>query len=147
MAKRTLAYPLSTSRRSLLVSASALLAFAPFAALGAQIMRPVGISDLVDDASQPTDRARDLAGKVIRLRGYPAPVSLQAGAALTLTGGSLAPCQLCGNVHDAGPAILVQPKDGLPASLSMLRIVEVTGVLEIAAEGDVRLLDASVALV
>lgn len=144
MAKRILVQPVSTSRRSLLLSATAVLAIAPFAASGAQFIGPVGISDLVDDEGRPTERAHALAGKIVSLRGYPAPRSTDPRAAISLTDVSLAPCQLCGTVHDAGPAILVQPKDALPPSLSMLRIVEVTGRLDIAHEGDVRVLDASV---
>jgi hypothetical protein len=146
MAQRIHSGNFVASRRSILAGTSAVLALAPFAATAAAsdlVSGRVAITDLVDDTGGPTQRARGLAGQAVTLRGYAAPSSLGAAAALELTEASAAPCQLCGTIHDVGPAVLVKPKDALPSSLSMLRIVEVRGNLGIG-DGKVRLEDATI---
>jgi hypothetical protein len=146
MTQRFSSQRFNASRRSILASASALLALAPFAAKAAAsnaVAGRIAIADLVNELGQPTQRARELVGQAITLRGYAAPSSLGAAVVLALTEGSQAPCQLCGTIHDAGPAVLVKPNGTLPSSLSMLSMVDVRGKLTVG-DGEVRLEDATI---
>jgi len=145
MARRFYPGKFVASRRSILAGTSAVLAFAPFAASVAAsdvVSGRVAVTDLVDGAGLPTQRALGLAGQAVALRGYPAPSSLGA-TVLALTEASSAPCQLCGTIHDAGPAVLVKPKGVLPDSLTMQSMVEVRGRLGVG-ENEVRIEDATI---
>jgi len=63
---------------------------------------------------------------------------------LALTETPSGPCGLCGLSHNAGPALLVDVAGPVPA-LAAQQIVAVSGRLDIANDGAVRLTDAAVA--
>jgi hypothetical protein len=125
-------------RRTILAALGA-VALAPFAAQAADSPR---ITDLVDSAGSATDRARALAGRDVTLRGY---LDLAPGARdLILTEMPSGPCGLCGVSHDAGATLLINVDGPVPA-LAAQQMVVVSGRLEIAGDGTVRLVRAAVA--
>jgi hypothetical protein len=141
--------PFSASRRSILTGMTALLGIAPIgtkAAVAGVLGDDFAVADLVNEAGAPTERARTATGRVITLRGYPVP-TFASPTVLALSDFSPAPCQLCGLLHDSGPAIVVEAKDTLPDGLSMLRMIEASGRVTVADSGDIRLTDAVIRLI
>jgi hypothetical protein len=137
-------------RRSILKGAAVAVAFASVAGKTVAAHAFVGsmtIDDLVDASGAATERALALVGSVVAVRGYPSPTSLSSPTLLALTSGSSAPCQLCGSVHDSGPAIAVEAKAALPGNLSMLKIVEVSGSVAVTDSREVRLVDAAIQVI
>lgn len=131
--------PLAPLPRRTFLAALSAAALAPLAARAADGPR---VTDLVDAAGQATEAARALAGRTVTLRGY---LDLAPGArSLILTETPSGPCGLCGLSHDAGPALLVDVAGSVPA-LAAQQIVAVSGQLDIATNGAVRLTRAAVA--
>ena len=105
-----------------------------------------------DDAATPL--ARCLDGTAIRVRGYLAPSLVARPDRLLLTGASLAPCQLCGNIHGVPVGLQIEPSGPLAANLAMHEAVDVSGILSLdppdAADArcirDIALLDSTIAL-
>ena len=131
--------PLAPLPRRTFLAALTAAALAPLAARAADGPR---VTNLVDAAGQATEAARALAGRTVTLRGY---LDLAPGArSLVLTETPSGPCGLCGLSHDAGPALLVDVAGPVPA-LAAQQIVAVSGRLDIANDGAVRLTRAAVA--
>ena len=119
------------------------------AALGAAALAPLAtqaadgprVTDLIDATGQATEASGALAGRNVTLRGY---LDLAPGVrSLVLTETPSGPCGLCGLSHDAGPALLVDVAGPVPA-LAAQQIVAVSGRLDIANDGAVRLTNAAV---
>lgn len=79
----------------------------------------VQIHDLVDSEGAATLLARRLDGRTIQLAGFVAPSLIADPGRFLLTARSLAPCQLCGNIHGAESGLLVEPAapDRTPAAM------------------------------
>ena len=131
--------PLAPLPRRTFLAALGAAALAPLAAQAADEPR---VSDLVDATGQATEAARALAGRTITLRGYLDLAPDLRSLALTETPSG--PCGLCGLSHDAGPALLVDVAGPVPA-LAAQQIVAVSGRLDVANDGAVRLTNAAVA--
>lgn len=123
-------------RRSVLIGLAGVAGLAP-AARAAPSAAALG--DLVTGEGGASGLARSLAGTIVTLRGYLAP-SLD-GREFPMTDASAAPCQLCGNQHEAGRAILVRVA---MLDVPVLERVEVTGRLEVDEAGGVRLIAAGI---
>ena len=95
------------------------------------------IGDLVDDTGAATALARARAGEQVRVAGYYAP-ALRAGALFDLYERTTAPCLACGLIHDPGASLAVGGAEP-PADLSMMRSTDIVGRLEIAEDGEPRL--------
>jgi hypothetical protein len=131
--------PLAPLPRRTFLAALGAAALAPLAARAADEPR---VSDLVDATGQATEAARALAGRTITLRGY---LDLAADVrSLALTETPSGPCGLCGLSHNAGPALLVDVAGPVPAFAAQ-QIVAVSGRLDVANDGAVRLTNAAVA--
>lgn len=131
--------PLAPLPRRTFLAALSAAALAPLAAQAADGPR---VTDLINTTGQATEAARALAGRTVTLRGY---LDLAPGArSLVLTETPPGPCGLCGLSHDAGPALLVDVAGPIPA-LAAQQIVAVSGRLDVANDGAVRLTSAAVA--
>jgi hypothetical protein len=79
----------------------------------------------------------------VTLRGY---LDLAPDVrSLALTETPSGPCGLCGLSHNAGPALLVDVAGPVPA-LAAQQLVAVSGRLDVANDGAVRLTSAAVAV-
>lgn len=105
------------------------------------------VEDLVTADGRPTRQARVLDGTVLRLRGYVAPSLVSNPAQFLLTGGSLAPCMLCGCVHGSGAGLQVAPRAPLDAAIGMTERVDVSGRLQVPAAPDPGLASGKILLV
>ncbi len=85
------------------------------------------IGALVRADGSPTALARDLHDERIRIRGYVAPSLIAAPGRVLLTEASLAPCQLCGNIHGTMVGLQVQPETPIDTDIAMHQPVEVVG--------------------
>ena len=131
--------PLAPLPRRTFLAALGAAALAPLAARAADEPR---VTDLVDATGRATDAARALAGRTITLRGY---LDLAPDVrSLALTETPSGPCGLCGLSHNAGPALLVDVAGPVPA-LAAQQLVAVSGRLDVANDGAVRLTNAAVA--
>lgn len=139
-ALRCHAVPGPPDRRSVLLALSGLTALAPVSRAAAS---GPGLAELVAADGGPSAFARSLARTRVSVRGHLSP-SLD-GREFVLTEGPAAPCQLCGDLHDAGPGVAVHT-DTLDPGAPMLRRVEVSGRIEIddAARPGVRLVAARI---
>ncbi len=115
-------------RRAFLAGVAGLAASAPFCARAAARLK---IGDVADSDAKATALARGLLGQDIVLRGYFAPSVVDGEFALYEA--PAAPCQLCGGLHDAGANLVVVGAE-IPADVSMLRLIEVAGRVEIEGE-------------
>ena len=103
---------------------------------------------LVNCDGTATPFARRSKGKSIRVQGYLAPSLSPHPGRFLLSGSSLAPCHLCGNIHGSAVGLLVEPSAPMSAEIAMHEPVEVSGVLSLGtasdATRDIALLDSSV---
>lgn len=116
-------------RRSVVLGLAGLAALGPAAAARAAIAGP-SLADLVAADGSASALARTLTGTEVSVRGTLAP-SLD-GREFTLSEESTEPCQLCGNLHDAGASVAVRTAEPDPNAPVFGR-VEVSGRLEIDA--------------
>jgi len=125
-------------RRSVLAALGA-LALAPLSARAEGEWR---IGDLVDAGGLATERARELVGRTVTLRGY---LDLAPGepAALILTDLPSGPCQICGATHDVLSGVLVEPAGATP-TIAALQTVAVSGEVALGARREVRLARARI---
>ncbi len=96
----------------------------------------VAIGDLVGPDGAAKSLALELTGSEIRLRGYIAPSLVADPSGFLLTEASLAPCQLCGNVHGPGAGLLVTPEHRVDTDIAMHEAIDVTGRLSAGGESD-----------
>lgn len=115
----------SPSRRGFITGTVILAAAAPLAARAATGLT---IADLANYEGRASPLAHSLIGQSATLRGYFAP-SVGDGE-FVLFEAPAAPCQLCGVLHDAGANLVVAGAE-VAADVSMLRLIEVTGRVEI----------------
>lgn len=87
----------------------------------------VAIGDLVGPDGAATSLAKELEASELRVRGYIAPSLVADPSGFLFTEASLAPCQLCGNVHGPGAGLLVTPGHRVDTDIAMHEVVEVTG--------------------
>ena len=87
-----------------------------------------------DDAATPL--ALRLDGTAIRVRGYIAPSLVVRPGRLLLTEASLAPCQLCGNIHGVPVGLQIEPSALPEADIAMHEPVDVSGILRLGSPDD-----------
>jgi hypothetical protein len=120
------------SRRSML----GLVCLAPFASLPARAAELVTFSDISVADDQYTDKARQLAGKVVEMRGYMAPPLKPEIDFFVLTSLPTAICPFC-DAAASWPDDIVLIKLSRPVrALAYDRLLDVSGVLEIGIETD-----------
>ena len=104
------------------------------------------VESLVDPNGTATPFARRSNGKSLRVRGYLAASLRTRPGRVLLTGTSLAPCHLCGNIHGRPVGLMVEPSAPVPSEIAMHEPVEASGVLCLATGSDVdmALLDGSI---
>lgn len=130
-------HPHRIDRRQVLFGAAALAALVPIAARGDTLR----LGELVDAGGAALPRGRALAGATVTLRGYLSPVAAGNGIGYALSESPAGPCQLCGELHDPGATVAVEPAPGAAMPASILQVVTVTGRIEVGG-GTVRLCDA-----
>ena len=91
----------------------------------------VQIHDLVDSEGAATPLARRLDGRTVRLAGFVAPSLIADPGRFLLTARSLAPCQLCGNIHGAESGLLVEPAAPAKTPAAMHEAAMVSGRLRL----------------
>lgn len=97
----------------------------------------VRISDLANETGVASGAAKARLGEEIVLRGYFTP-AMRAGVLFDLVEKPTALC-MCGVFHNAGASIAVAGAER-PAGLSMLRAVEVQGVIAVDARGKAQII-------
>ena len=113
-----------------------LAALAPFAALPARASELVNFTDISVADDQYTDRARNLAGAVVEMRGYMAPPLKPEIDFFVLTSLPTAICPFC-DAAASWPDDIVLVKLSRPVhALAYDRLLNVSGVLEIGIETD-----------
>ena len=133
-----------STRRTLMLGAVSVAAAMPLVLkLGTQSAATredahLRISDLVTEEGKPSRRTLELKGTRITLRGYAAP-ALRDGVLVDLYENTLALCPACGIVHDPGRSIAIVGADH-DISWSGLRMTELTGIVIITADEEVRIL-------
>ncbi len=80
----------------------------------------------------PSELARSLDGRRIRLSGLVAPVPSGAAEWLALGEAALVPCQLCGGPHDWPVGVVAAHAPGLPHIADPYTAVTLEGVLLLA---------------
>ncbi len=95
----------------------------------------VEIDDLVCPNAATMPLARQLDGRAVRLSGFVAPSLITDPARFLLTARSLAPCQLCGNIHGVESGLLVEPVAPVPTPTMMHEAVAVSGRLRLEPTG------------
>jgi hypothetical protein len=120
------------SRRSIL----GLACLAPFASLPARAAEPVTFADISVADDQYTEKARQLAGRVVAMRGYMAPPLKPEVEFYVLTSTPMATCPFCDSEatwpQDIVLVMLARPRSAQAYS----RPISVSGILDIGAQTD-----------
>jgi hypothetical protein len=135
------------SRRTVL----GLVSLAPFAALPARAAELVSFADISVADDQYTEKARQLAGKVVQMHGYMAPPLKPEIDFFVLTSLPTAICPFCDAAASWPDDIVLVQLSRPVRALAYDRLLNVSGTLEIGIETDektgfvslVRLRDAS----
>ncbi len=104
----------------------------------------IAVGALVGPDGTATPLARGLDGAAIRARGYLAPSLAARPGRLLLTDASLAPCNLCGNIHGVAVGLQIEAPVPAAAGIAMHEAIEVAGILSLGspeAPGSGRILD------
>ncbi len=93
----------------------------------------LAVGALVSPDETATPLAQRLDGAPVRVRGYLAPSLSARPGRFLLTEASLAPCNLCGNIHGVAVGLGVESSEALAPEIGMHEAVEVAGVLSLGA--------------
>src|SRR5262245_6877511 len=130
---RRLASERSFVTRRMLIAVAGL---APFAGRSAHAADHIAIAELWAAGSEFSQRAKELAGKAVELRGYMAPPLKPEVDFFVLTTLPMAVCPFCDNAaawpEDIVLVFLDRPVRAIPYD----RLISVTGTLQIGTESD-----------
>jgi hypothetical protein len=120
------------SRRSIL----GLACLAPFTSLPARAAELVSFADISVADDQYTEKARQLAGKVVAMRGYMAPPLKPEIDFFVLTSLPTAICPFCDAAASWPDDIVLVQLSRPVRALAYDRLLNVSGILEIGIETD-----------
>src|ERR1700674_5592121 len=126
--------------RSLLTrrSVGGLALVAPFVARSAHAADRVTFADLWSDGAEFSDRAKNLAGKTVEMRGYMAPPLKPEVDFFVLTSEPTATCPFCDDAAAWPEDIVLVMLDGPRWALAYNRAIKVNGTLDIGTATDAK---------
>jgi hypothetical protein len=111
---------------------------APFAARQAQAADRVTFADLWSEAAEFSNKAKDLAGKTVEMRGYMAPPLKPEVDFFVLASEPQATCPFCDDAAAWPEDIVLVMLHGPRSAQAYNRAIKVTGILDIGTQTDAK---------